>query len=97
MQLTLATEVRQDLKGKDLSFVEIAKAVGKRWQLLPPEEKATRENKSQVMKDSYYAQLDKYKNTQQYADYQKYLVNFRAEHECRSSGKPKIPTPDVPI
>ena len=79
-------EVREHLKGKDLSFTEIAKTVGERWQVLAPDEKATYENKSQSMKDRYYAQLAEYKKTQDYAHYQNYLEDFKAKHEpkCKS-------------
>lgn len=36
------------------------------------------------MKDHYYAQLAEYKKTQDYADYQKYLAEFKAKHEPSS-------------
>lgn len=83
-QLTAITEVREHLKGRILSFTEIAKTVGERWQVLPPDEKATYESRSQAMKDNYYAQLAEYKKTQDYVDYQKYLAEFKAKHEPSS-------------
>lgn len=82
--LTAVAEVREHLKGKDLSFTEIAKTVGERWQVLPPDEKASYESKSQAMKDHYYSQLAEYKKTQDYADYQRYLTDFKAKHEPSS-------------
>lgn len=78
-------EVREQIKGQELSFTEIAKTVGERWQVLPPDEKATYENKSQAMKDHFYAQLAEYKKTQEYADYQKYLADFKAKHDPNST------------
>jgi len=74
-------EVRENLKGQEYSFTEIAKTVGERWQVLPPDEKATYESRSQAMKDKYYANLAEYKKTEEYADYQKYLAEFKAKHE----------------
>ena len=82
--LTSITEVREHLKGKDLSFTEIAKTVGERWQVLAPDDKATYESRSQAMKDHYYAQLAEYKKTQDYAHYQNYLEDFKAKHEPSS-------------
>lgn len=82
--LTNSAEVREHLKGKDLSFTEIAKTVGERWQVLAPDDKATYESKSQAMKDRYYAQLAEYKKTQDYAQYQNYLEDFKAKHEPSS-------------
>jgi hypothetical protein len=82
--LTNSAEVREHLKGKDLSFTEIAKTVGERWQVLAPDDKATYESKSQAMKDRYYAQLAEYKKTQDYAHYQNYLEDFKAKHEPSS-------------
>jgi hypothetical protein len=83
-RLTSDTEVREHLKGKDLSFTEIAKTVGERWQVLAPDDKATYESRSQAMKDHYYAQLAEYKKTQDYAHYQNYLEDFKAKHEPSS-------------
>lgn len=82
--LTRPTEVREQLKGKDLSFTEIAKTVGERWQVLAPDDKATYESRSQAMKDRYYAELAEYKKTQDYAHYQNYLEDFKAKHEPTS-------------
>lgn len=89
LSLTHFAEVREHLKGKDLSFTEIAKTVGERWQVLAPDDKATYESRSQAMKDRYYAQLAEYKKTQDYAHYQNYLEDFKAKHE--PSSKSLIP------
>lgn len=85
ISLTPFAEVREHLKGKDLSFTEIAKTVGERWQVLAPDDKATYESRSQAMKDRYYAQLAEYKKTQDYANYQHYLEDFKAKHEPNST------------
>lgn len=79
----VTVEVRESLKGKDYSFTEIAKTVGERWQVLPPDEKAALESRSQVMKDRYYSELAEYKKTQDYADYQQYFSDIKAKHEAR--------------
>jgi len=88
-----SNQVREHLKGKDLSFTEIAKTVGERWQVLAPDEKATYESRSQAMKDHYYAQLAEYKKTQEYAQYQDYLVDFKAKHEHGNAKRLKEANP----
>jgi hypothetical protein len=88
------TEVRENLKGKNFSFTEIAKTTGERWQVLPVEEKALHESKSKVMKDRYHARQIEYKKTPQYAEYQEYLVDFK-KHENPSSRKPRMPASEV--
>jgi hypothetical protein len=89
------TEVRENLKGKNFSFTEIAKATGERWQVLPVEERTLHESKSKAMKDRYHAQLAEYKKTRQYAEYQEYLVDFRTKDEELSSGKARVLASDV--
>jgi hypothetical protein len=88
-------EVRENLKGKNFSFTEIAKTTGERWQVLPAEEKALHEIKSTAMKDKYLVQLVEYKKTRQYAEYQEYLADFRAKHGNPSSRKPEVLASDV--
>lgn len=72
--------MRDKLKGQDLSFTEIAKAVGERWQELDVHEREPCEREAQVLKDRYHAELGEYKKTPQYAQYQGYLTDFKAKH-----------------
>ncbi|KAI5272075.1 hypothetical protein E4T47_04678 [Aureobasidium subglaciale] len=85
-------EVRDELKGKDLSFTEIAKLVGERWQELQAHEKEPCEREAQALKDTYYSELRTYKKTPQYKAYQEYLIEFRAKHsESNAQGDAKKP------
>lgn len=68
------------MKGRELSFTEIAKIVGERWQVLSQNEKEVFERQATTAKEKYYAELNEYKKTPQYAQYQEYLVNFKAKH-----------------
>jgi hypothetical protein len=81
------------LKGQDLSFTEIAKVVGERWQVLPAEEREACERQANSAKERYYAGLAEYKKTQQYEAYQKYLEEFRAKHNAPTKGRfsPELP------
>ncbi|KAJ4987173.1 HMG box protein [Stagonosporopsis vannaccii] len=77
-----SNQVRELLKGQDLSFTEIAKVVGERWQVLPAEEREACERQANSAKEKYYAGLAEYKKTAQYEAYQKYLEEFRAKHNA---------------
>ncbi|KAH6612571.1 hypothetical protein C7974DRAFT_80575 [Boeremia exigua] len=77
-----SNQVRELLKGQDLSFTEIAKVVGERWQILPADEREACERQANSAKEKYYAGLAEYKKTIQYEAYQKYLEEFRAKHNA---------------
>lgn len=77
--------MRDSLRGQDLSFTEIAKVVGERWQELSPEAKEPCERQAQALKEKYYSELAEYKKTPHYASYQKYLIDFKAKHAQQTS------------
>jgi len=79
--------MREALKGRDLSFTEIAKLVGERWQSLDLSDKEPCERQAQEMKEKYYNELSEYKKTDQYGTYQKYLNEFKAKHNPQQSKK----------
>jgi hypothetical protein len=85
--LTQLTEVREELRGQDLSFTEIAKLVGERWQVLSPEIRDTCERQAATAKERYYSELSEYKKTIQYARYQQYLSEFKTKHAAPRTGK----------
>lgn len=74
------------MKGQDLSFTEIAKVVGERWQVLPADEREACERQANGAKERYYSGLAEYKKTTQYEVYQKYLEEFRAKHNAPTKG-----------
>jgi hypothetical protein len=78
--------VREDLKGQDLSFTEIAKIVGERWQVLPPDTRETCEQQANLAKEKYYSELAEYKKTPEYTQYQEYLLEFKAKHGAPRTG-----------
>ncbi|KAF1984636.1 HMG-box [Aulographum hederae CBS 113979] len=75
-----SNQVRETLKGQDLTFTEIAKIVGERWQVLSSDARETCEKQAGTAKEKYYAQLAEYKKTLQYTRYQEYLAEFKAKH-----------------
>ena len=82
----MAAEIREELKGQELSFTEIAKLVGERWQVLNPEIREAYEEQASSAKEKYYAQMAEYKKTAQYQEYQQYLADFKAKHAAPRSG-----------
>ena len=81
------TEVRETLKGQELSFTEIAKVVGERWQVLDADAREACERQANSAKEKYYAELAEYKKTPEYEAYQKYLEDFKAKHAAPPKGK----------
>ncbi|KAF2876118.1 hypothetical protein BDV95DRAFT_602141 [Massariosphaeria phaeospora] len=75
-----SNQVREILKGQELSFTEIAKVVGERWQVLPADAREACERQANTAKEKYYADLAEYKKTSRYEVYQKYLEEFKAKH-----------------
>jgi hypothetical protein len=69
--------MREDLKGKNLSFTEIAKLVGENWQNLTASEKEPYETQASKAKDRYNAELAEYKKTENYRIYTEYLMEFK--------------------
>ena len=74
------------MKGQDLTFTEIAKVVGEKWQVLPAGEREACERQANNAKEKYYAQLAEYKKTPQFEAYQKYLEDFKAKHAAPTKG-----------
>ncbi|KAL1914573.1 uncharacterized protein VTP21DRAFT_8198 [Calcarisporiella thermophila] len=80
-----ANKVREELKGRILSFTEIAKIVGDRWKSLSPKEKEYYDMTASKAKEIYLNDLVKYETTQDYRNYQQYLADFKAKQEAAGS------------
>ncbi|KAK8168058.1 hypothetical protein BKA80DRAFT_307881 [Phyllosticta citrichinensis] len=80
-----SNQMRETLKGQELTFTEIAKLVGERWQTLSPNSREACERQAATAKERYYAELAEYKKTPEYTKYQEYLVQFRAKHNLPQS------------
>lgn len=72
--------MREELKGRNLTFTEIAKLVGENWQSLSQSEKEPFETQAQRAKEKYNNDLTEYKKTTEYQKYMSYLQDFRAKH-----------------
>ncbi|KAI1640441.1 hypothetical protein F4809DRAFT_637569 [Biscogniauxia mediterranea] len=72
-----SNKMREDLKGQNLTFTEIAKLVGENWQNLNRAEKEPFERQAQEAKEKYNRDLAEYKKTQEFRKYNEYLHEFR--------------------
>jgi hypothetical protein len=85
--VNFADQLRTDHEVGQLSFVDIAKEVGRRWQELPAEQKRAWESNAARAMQEYESQMDAYKKTEHWKKYQHYLNDFRAKQNQPSSGK----------
>ncbi|KAI0845115.1 hypothetical protein F5Y00DRAFT_273283 [Daldinia vernicosa] len=72
-----SNKMREDLKGQNLTFTEIAKLVGENWQNLNRDEKEPFERQAHEAKERYNRELAEYKKTAEYRKYYDYLHEFR--------------------
>jgi hypothetical protein len=84
-----SNKMREELKGRNLSFTEIAKLVGENWQALSPGEKEPYEQAAFTDKERYNSELAEYKKTPQYKEYTKYLAEFKARQSNQQQGTTK--------
>jgi hypothetical protein len=61
-----SNKIREDVRGQNRSFTDIAKLVGDRWQKLAPAEKEPYETQATTAKERYNAELAEYKKTDSY-------------------------------
>ncbi|KAK2002215.1 HMG box protein [Colletotrichum falcatum] len=82
-----SNKMRDDLKGRNLTFTEIAKLVGEHWQNLTPGEKEPYETSALKAKEKYNHDLAEYKKTAEYKKYNLYLQDFKARQASASQAK----------
>ncbi|ETN38820.1 uncharacterized protein HMPREF1541_06859 [Cyphellophora europaea CBS 101466] len=91
-----SNKVREEIKDRNLSFTQIAKLVGDRWQKLEAKGKEPYESQANAAKERFNIQLSAYKKTDAYKDYMQYLVDFKAKHGAGGAPsepkKPKLET-----
>ncbi|KAF2683047.1 hypothetical protein K458DRAFT_49822 [Lentithecium fluviatile CBS 122367] len=85
--VNFADDLRSSPEISALSFVDIAREVGRRWQELPPEKKRVWESNAARAMQEFEAQMDEYKKTENWRKYQNYLVEFKAQQQAASNGK----------
>ncbi|KAI9749499.1 MAG: hypothetical protein M1835_001539, partial [Candelina submexicana] len=88
-----SNKIREDLRNRyqSLSFTEIAKLVGEKWQVLSRSEKEPFESQAATLKAQYNVQLAQYKETNNYKEYQQYVTDFKAKNSANQSSEGKRP------
>lgn len=76
--------MREILRERDYTFIEMAKVVGERWQDLPAMDRETFEGKAGGAKERYLDEFSAYKRTDHYAEYMQYLADFKAKNNSDS-------------
>ncbi|KAF4926339.1 High mobility group protein B3 [Colletotrichum viniferum] len=88
-----SNKMRDELKGRNLTFTEIAKLVGEHWQNLTPAEKEPYETSALKAKEKYNHDLAEYKKTPEFRKYTAYLADFKARQASANQGEISCPTP----
>lgn len=79
--------MRDLLRDQDLSFTEMAKVVGERWQVLPSPDRDDFKDRAASAKHKHTLELTDYKKTDNYREYQTYLKDFKAKAAGPASGR----------
>ena len=86
-----SNKIREEVKDQNLSFTQIAKLVGDRWQKLDSAGKEPFETQASTVKERYNNQLSAYRKTDEFKDYMAYLTDFRAKHgQTAEAKRPKL-------
>ncbi|KAF2119662.1 hypothetical protein BDV96DRAFT_610566 [Lophiotrema nucula] len=85
--VNFADQLRTDPGVANLSFVDIAKEVGRRWQVLPAEQKRIWESHAARAMQEFEAQMDEYKKTDSWRKYQSYVNDFKVQQAKAASAK----------
>ena len=85
--MNFADQLRTDPQVSQLSFVHIAREVGRRWQELPLEQKRVWESNAARAMQEYESQMDEYKKTDEWRKYQTYLNDFKTQQAQPTNGK----------
>lgn len=81
--MLFSNHTREQLKEQNISFADISKLVGEKWQQLTRDEKEEWKTKSAVPWEKYKAELADYQQTIDFRDYQRYLAEFKASQAAK--------------
>lgn len=78
--MIFSNSIREEVRAQNLSFTDIAKLVGDRWQRLDANEKEPFESQANAAKERFKAELAQYQKTDAYKQYTQYIADFKAKH-----------------
>ena len=79
-----SNHTREQLKEQNLSFTELSKVVGEKWQQLTREEKEEWKAKGAAPWEKYKTELAKYQKTDAFHEHQRYLSEFKATQGAKN-------------
>ena len=79
-----SNHTREQMKDQNLSFTQLSKVVGEKWQQLSRDEKEEWKEKAAVPWETYKAELAEYQKTDAFRDYQRYLADFKTARDVRN-------------
>jgi hypothetical protein len=80
-----SNQIREEVRAQNLSFTDIAKLVGDRWQKLTSEDKEPFESQANAAKEKFNVEFALYKKTDFYKQYTHYIAEFKAKHSGSSA------------
>ncbi|KAI9875419.1 MAG: hypothetical protein M1830_008513, partial [Pleopsidium flavum] len=89
-----SNKVREDVQEQNLSFVELARLAGERWQALTPPSKQPGTSNALAVKKSYNAEISKYRKTDDYTSYLTYLAEFKSRHPKQEAEENSVAQPN---
>ncbi|KAI8985435.1 hypothetical protein BDB01DRAFT_788241 [Pilobolus umbonatus] len=86
-----SNDIRSELKKENKSFTDLAKIIGDRWKNISVEEKERYEGIASKAREDFIRKTSEYQKTDLYKRYQKYIKDFKSEHEAaaRPVGRPR--------
>lgn len=92
-----SNHTREQLKEQNLSFTDLSKVVGEKWQQLTRDEREEWKAKGGVPWERYKAEVAKYQKTDDFQDYKRYLTEFKAAQAAKGRQKRPSTTMQSPV
>ena len=92
-----SNHMRELLKSQKLSFTDLSKGVGEKWQRLTRDEKEEWKTKGAVPWERYKANLAVYQKTDNFREYQRYLAEFKATQAAKNPQRRSSSTIQSPV
>lgn len=95
--MLFSNHTREQLKEQNLSFTDLSKVVGEKWQQLTRDEKEEWKTKGNVPWERYKAEMAEYQKTDDFREYQRYLAEFKATQAAKNPQRKPSTTTQSPV
>ena len=92
-----SNHTREQVKEQNLSFTDLSKVVGEKWQKLTRDGKEEWKGKGSIPWERYKAEMVEYQKTDEYQQYQRYLADFKATQATKNPQRKPDTTPQSPV